>query len=30
MGTMPAINVPNFASLTSKIQNFLSKTSYTQ
>ena len=30
MGTMPAINVPNFASLTSKIQNFLSKTSYTK
>ena len=30
MGTMPVINVPNFASLTSKIQNFLSKTSYTQ
>lgn len=30
MGTMPAINVPNFVSLTSKIQNFLSKTSYTQ
>lgn len=30
IGTMPAINVPNFASLTSKIQNFLSKTSYTK
>lgn len=30
MGTMPAINVPNFASLTSNIQNFLSKTSYTK
>lgn len=30
MGTMPVINVPNFASLTSKIQNFLSKTSYTK
>lgn len=30
MGTMPAINVPNFASLISKIQNFLSKTSYTK
>lgn len=29
MGTMPAINVPNFASLISKIQNFLSRTSYT-
>lgn len=30
MGTMPAVNVPNFASLTSKIQTFLSKTSYTK
>lgn len=30
MGTMPAINVPNFASLTSRIQQFLSKTSYTK
>lgn len=30
MGTMPAINVPNFASLTSKIQTFLSKTAYTK
>lgn len=30
MGTMPAINVPNFASLISKIQKFLSKTSYTK
>lgn len=30
MGTMPALNIPNFASLTSKIQNFLSKTAYTQ
>ncbi|WP_417186963.1 hypothetical protein [Bacteroides sp.] len=30
MGTMPAVNVPNFASLTSKIQTFLSKTSYTE
>lgn len=30
MGTMPAVNVPNFASLISKIQNFLSKTSYTK
>lgn len=30
MGTMPAINAPNFASLTSKIQTFLSKTSYTK
>lgn len=30
MGTMPAINIPNFASLTSKIQTFLSKTTYTK
>lgn len=30
MGTMPAINCPNFPSLASKIQKFLSKTSYTQ
>jgi hypothetical protein len=30
MGTMPAINAPNFASLASKIQNFLSKTAYTK
>lgn len=30
MGTMPAINVPNFVSLTSKIQQFLSQTSYTK
>lgn len=30
MGTMPAINVPNFASLTSKIQKFLSQTSFTK
>lgn len=30
MGTMPAINIPNFTSLTSRIQNFLSKTSYTK
>lgn len=30
MGTMPAINAPNFASLISKIQTFLSKTSYTK
>lgn len=30
MGTMPAINVPNFATLTSKIQKFLSKTAYTK
>lgn len=30
MGTMPAINIPNFTSLTSRIQKFLSKTSYTK
>lgn len=30
MGTMPALNIPNFISLTSKIQNFLSKTAYTK
>jgi hypothetical protein len=30
MGTMPALNIPNFTSLTSKIQNFLSKTVYTK
>jgi hypothetical protein len=30
MGTMPAVNAPNFASLTSKIQKFLSKTAYTK
>lgn len=30
LGTMPALNIPNFASLTSKIQNFLSKTAYTK
>lgn len=30
MGTMPAINCPNFPSLASKIQKFLSKTSYTK
>lgn len=30
MGTMPAINIPNFTSLTSRIQIFLSKTSYTK
>lgn len=30
MGTMPAINFPNFTTLTSKIQKFLSKTSYTK
>lgn len=30
MGTMPALNIPNFTALTSKIQNFLSKTSYTK
>ncbi|MBS6574754.1 hypothetical protein [Parabacteroides goldsteinii] len=30
MGTMPAINIPNFTSLTSKIKTFLSKTTYTK
>lgn len=30
MGTMPAINVPNFSTLTSKIQKFLSQTSFTK
>lgn len=30
MGTMPAINAPNFPSLASKIQKFLSKTAYTK
>lgn len=30
MGTMPAVNAPNFASLTSKIQKFLSKVAYTK
>lgn len=30
MGTMPAINCPNFPSLASKIQKFLSKISYTK
>ena len=30
MGTMPAINVPNFSALTAKIQKFLSQTSYTE
>ena len=30
MGTMPAINAPMFPSLSSKIQKFLSKTSYTK
>ena len=30
MGTMPTINSPNFAPLISKLQNFLSKTSYTK
>jgi hypothetical protein len=30
MGTMPAVNAPNFASLISKIQNFLSQTAFTQ
>lgn len=30
MGTMPAINCPNFPALSAKIQKFLSKTSYTK
>lgn len=30
MGTMSPINIPNFISLTSRIQKFLSKTSYTK
>lgn len=30
MGTMAALNFPNFTALTSKIQKFLSKTSYTK
>lgn len=30
MGTMPAVNVPNFSALTAKIQKFLSKTAYTK
>ena len=30
MGTMSPINMPNFISLTSRIQKFLSKTSYTK
>jgi hypothetical protein len=30
MGTMPAVNAPNFASLISKIQKFLSQTAFTQ
>ncbi|MCY1134036.1 hypothetical protein OWT79_10540 [Bacteroides fragilis] len=30
IGTMPTLNMPNFASLTSKIQNFLSQTAYTK
>lgn len=30
MGTMSPINIPNFTSLTSRIQKFLSKTSYTK
>lgn len=29
MGTMPAVNAPNFAPLASKIQKFLSKTAFT-
>ena len=30
MGTMSPVNIPNFTSLTSRIQKFLSKTSYTK
>lgn len=30
MGTMPAVNAPNFPSLLSKIQQFLSKTAFTK
>lgn len=30
IGTMPTLNMPNFGSLTSKIQNFLSQTAYTK
>lgn len=30
MGTMPAVNAPSFAPLISKIENFLSKTSFTK
>ena len=30
MGTMPAVNAPNFAPLISKIRNFLSQTSFTK
>lgn len=30
MGTMPALNIPNFTALTSKINLFLSKTSFTK
>lgn len=30
LGTMPAVNAPNFPSLASKIQKFLSKTAYTK
>lgn len=30
MGTMPAVNAPNFAPLMHKIQNFLSKTAFTK
>jgi hypothetical protein len=30
MGTMPAVNAPAFASLTSKIQKFLSQTAFTE
>jgi hypothetical protein len=30
MGTMPAVNAPNFASLIQKIQQFLSQTAFTK
>ncbi len=30
MGTMPAVNAPNFAPLASKVQKFLSKTAFTK
>lgn len=30
MGTMPALNIPNFTALTTRIESFLSKTSYTE
>lgn len=30
MGTMPALNIPNFTALTTRIQSFLSKTAFTK